>query len=327
MRALLAVVVVVAACGPTVKTARLHDTEPVSPREADARERVSHRRCNPSWGLAMLGLGQICYRKEAEGAVLASLTAVEVTAAVQASRRITVAPGDSKLEHPAVLLPLVALQDLWVYGLADTSIDRSLAAHKLYAPQDSLFELAVAPFNWEVVKRTDVWAGTLGMLALGIGVSVLVDEDLVNNFGDDANLFGESFSPETGYPLAGATFAGLFTHVAIAEETMFRGMLQSNLARRSGETKGWLYGSLIFGGAHAFNALALEGDERRDYLLYGLPFITTVGSFLGLSYRWNDYSLAPPVAIHFWYDFLLSATFFAMDPENSTLAAKVAIPF
>jgi len=226
-----------------------------------------------------------------------------------------------------VLLPLVALQDLWVYGLADTSIDRSLAAYNLYAPQDSMFELAVAPFNWEVVKRTDVWAGTLGMLALGIGVSALVDEELASNFGDDANLFGEMFSPQTGYPIAGAAYAGLFTHVAIAEEALFRGMLQSSMARRSGETRGWIYSALLFGGAHSFNAIGLEGNERRDYLLYGVPFITTVGSYLGLSYRWNDYSLAPPVAIHFWYDFLLSASFFAMDPENSTLAAKVAIPF
>jgi len=184
-----------------------------------------------------------------------------------------------------------------------------------------------APFNWNVLKKTDVWAGTLGMLVLGVGVSLLVDEDAAGNWGDDANVFGRDMDPELGYPLAALSFGGLFEHVAIAEETIFRGLLQSEFARRSGETRGWVIGSLVFGAAHALNVLALDAEDRREYLLYGLPFITSVGSYMGLSYRWNDYSLAPPVAIHFWYDFLLSATFFAMDPQRSPISAKVAIPF
>jgi hypothetical protein len=31
--------------------------------------------------------------------------------------------------------------------------------------------------------------------------------------------------------------------------------------------------------------------------------------------------------VHFWYDLLLSATFFAVDPQSSPLSAKVTVPF
>ena len=123
------------------------------------------------------------------------------------------------------------------------------------------------------------------------------------------------------------SFGGLFEHVAIAEEALFRGLAQSSFARSGGETRGWVIASLLFGAAHSFNAFTLEGSERTDYLKYAVPYITVVGSYLGLSYRWNDYSLAPPVAIHFWYDFLLTATFFAMDPQRSPISARVTIPF
>jgi hypothetical protein len=54
---------------------------------------------------------------------------------------------------------------------------------------------------------------------------------------------------------------------------------------------------------------------------------TTASSRLGLSYRWNRYSLAPSVAEHFWYDFLQSAVFFVIDPQHSPLSATLAFRF
>jgi len=315
------------ACGPTIRHARRHAMEPPTERELDAKQRLDNARCSPRWGLLMPGAGQYCFNKPGTGALLMGLTTGEIVTTGLAVRSIDVGPGESKIEHPAVATPLIALQDLWVYAYVDTALDQHLAARALFAPQDTLGELAWAPFNLEVLKQPDVWAGTLGMLALGVGVSLLVDEEAADNYGDDANLFGRDFSPAAGYPLAGLTFGGLFEHVAIAEESLFRGLAQSSFARSGGETRGWVVASLLFGAAHSFNAFTLEGSERTDYLKYGVPYITVVGSYLGLSYRWHDYSLAPPVAIHFWYDFLLTATFFAMDPQNSPISAHSAIPF
>ena len=103
--------------------------------------------------------------------------------------------------------------------------------------------------------------------------------------------------------------------------------MQSSLARGSGETRGWIYGSLAFGLVHSSNVLFMPADQRLSYLAVGVPFITLLGSYLGLAYRWSDYSLAPPVAIHFWYDFLVEAAGFVADPKNSPLAVTWGMPF
>jgi membrane protease YdiL (CAAX protease family) len=123
-----------------------------------------------------------------------------------------------------------------------------------------------------------------------------------------------------GYPLAFGIGAALFEHVAIAEETAFRGVLQSTWTRSYGETRGWVYGSLAFGLVHSTNIFFMQSNQRATYLLAGVPFITLLGSYLGLVYRQSGYSLEQPVAIHFWYDFLIEAVSFVGDPRNSPLA-------
>lgn len=160
-------------------------------------------------------------------------------------------------------------------------------------PQDTLGELVIAPWNLRVLSQPDVWVEILGATAVGIGVSLLVDERFdTSHLGEKANLFGHSFGRLSGYSLAGGIGVGLFEHVAIAEETLFRGMVQSRLARSLGETQGWLWGSLIFGGTHALNALFLPPDQRATYLAVGVPFITVLGSglgHLGSHDAWDEY--------------------------------------
>jgi hypothetical protein len=41
----------------------------------------------------------------------------------------------------------------------------------------------------------------------------------------------------------------------------------------------------------------------------------------------SQYSLAPSVAIHFWYDLLLETAAFFAGPKNSPLAVTWAMPF
>jgi membrane protease YdiL (CAAX protease family) len=270
----------------------------------------------------VLGLGQYCHHKDGEAAVLAIAGAAELGTGLLVGRR-----SDAGFEHPGSILPLIAFQDTWVAGVADMYIDRDLADHQLYAPTDTISELALAPFNWRVMKRPKVWAGLAAALAIGVGATLALEGSLPESTSDKVNLFGREVSPGVGYPAGAAAFAGLFTHVAPAEELLFRGVIQSEFSRRHGETLGWIEGSLVFGAIHAPNALAFEGEERRDYLVYGLPVITAIGSYLGYLYKDSGYSLAPPTAVHFWYDFLLSGTFFLLDPENSPLSASVGLRF
>jgi membrane protease YdiL (CAAX protease family) len=317
----LALIVLLAACGPAIHEARMSASEPPSERELDAAVRVAHASCGLGWHAVFPGIGQACLGKPREAAVLATLGAVELATGV------TVAVGQSDgVKHPGAAVPLVALQDTWLYSIMDATLDLERGRRLRYVPQDTLAELALAPWNPRVLAEPDVWAGILGTTALAIGATWIFDGIDTTNTGGRPNLFGHTLSRRVGYPLAGAIGLGTFEHVAIAEETTFRGEIQSTLARSYGETHGWLWGSLVFGGVHAANAIFMSSGDRVHYLTTSVPFITIVGSWLGLSYRWHHYSLAPSVAEHFWYDFLLSAVSFALDPQHSQLSANIAFP-
>lgn len=293
--------------------------------EEDARERLHNRRCSANWSYLpiVLGLGQYCHRKDQDAAILALAGAAELGTGVLVGRH-----SDLGFEHPGSTLSFVAFQDAWVIGVADVWIDRDLARGELYAPTDSLGDLLAAPFNIEVMQQAKVLAGLAVALAVGIGASLALAGDIPEiDPGQDTNVLGRDLKPHIGYPAGSLAFAGLFSHVAPAEELLFRGVVQSELARRHGETLGWIEGSLIFGAIHAPNAWTLPPEDRRNYLLYGLPVITAIGGYLGYLYKDSGYSLAPPTAVHFWYDFLLSATFFIIDPQDSALSAKLDLRF
>ena len=48
---------------------------------------------------------------------------------------------------------------------------------------------------------------------------------------------------------------------------------------------------------------------------------------MGGAYRAYGYSLQPPVAIHFWYDAVLTGMAFAFDPDDNPLSARIAFRF
>lgn len=314
------------ACGPAMRPARTSPEQAPSDRELASAARVRDADCGPAMNIILPGIAQMCQGRTVEGAVLMSVGVAELGTGVAVG--LGREEGVEGFSHPGAVIPLVAYQNLWGASYVDAVFEEQRAERMLYVPEDTLGELVIAPFNVNVMGQLDVWLGTLGILAAGIGISALVDENLTTtNIGDDANIFGRDFPPESGYPLAGGIGAALFSHVAIGEEMFFRGMLQSHMSRETDPTSGWIGASVVFGVAHAPNSFALPSDQRGKYLALGVPFITLLGGYLGLSYRWHDYSLAAPVAIHFWYDLLLTATFFALDPQRSPLAASVTVPF
>jgi membrane protease YdiL (CAAX protease family) len=301
--------------------ARILREAPASEREVEARESVIHGTCDARYGVFFPGVGQLCRGHTAEGALILGLGVAELGTAIGAG----VAGGFSKT---AAQVPLLAFGDLLTLSVMDSALETQRAARLPYVPQESLSELARAPFSLEVMSKPAVWGGILGTLAAGLLVSRALGGPLdTQHFGKRPVLFGREFNSAVGYPLAGAIGVGLFEHVALAEEMAFRGLLQSTWTRSSGEQRGWIYGSVAFGLVHASNILFLPSDQRLTYLAVGVPFITLLGSYIGMAYRWSGYSLGPPVAIHFWYDFLLEAMAFVVDPKNSPLAMTWAVPF
>jgi membrane protease YdiL (CAAX protease family) len=331
-------------CAIPVRTARLEPTTPLSEQqgqtalkqqapteiEAQAAQRLDTASCSPAWSWLMPGLGQLCMGKTGEGAALSALAVTEIGAAIALANADL--PGTSDSGFSPQTLPLVGLQNLWFYSVADIYLEEDRAEQLPFTPQDTLGELVAAPFNLEVLESPDVWGGILATTAAAFAFSALMSSSTDTPTGEPISdqtpqYFGQEMPAGAAYPLAFATGTALFSHVAIGEEAVFRGIVQSSLARNQGEWAGWAWSSLIFGAIHIPNATVMPAGQRQDYLLYSVPFITAVGSYLGLSYKWSGYSLSHPVAVHFWYDFLLSAAQYAVSPGDSPIGMTYTLPF
>lgn len=308
--------------------ARISAVSPPTPLESIGDGRATMARCNGLlWALAWPGLGQICNGKTTEGAVLASLALLEAGAATGVYVGYARHDDGDPFQHPGVMLPLVAMQDLWVYGMADAYLDRQRALHLPLTPRDSLTDLVLAPFDIEVMARPSVWAGILGTVGAALLLSQLTDSSFdVRRPQRRPTMFRRQISGSVAYPTGAAVSTALFTHVAIAEETIFRGVVQSSVARSHGAWSGFAVASLAFGATHLANLLVVEPRDRYTYATRDVPFITAIGSYLGLTYMWNDYSLAAPVAVHFWYDLLLSMAQLLWDSEHELFQVNFALP-
>ncbi len=314
------------ACSVPIRQARLDPAAAPTATEIDAADRVRNRTCGTTVGFLWPGIGQACLGRPEEAALLATMAGAELGAGVAA---LVVIPAESQtgdiLSGSGRGVAIIGVQNLWMYSLSRSALDLQLAQWKPYAPQDTLGEMVIAPFNVQVLKRPAVFGGILGLTGAAIALNALGSEPVQRG---PPNFFGATVPDAAGYPLAAGLGTVLFQHVAIGEEIAFRGLLQPELVRlTNNEHAGWALASLAFGGVHATNALALPAEERLGYLLFAVPYITLTGSWLGLASRWSGYSLAPPIAIHFWYDFALSATVFVMDPEHNTFSARLAVPF
>jgi hypothetical protein len=310
-----------AGCVP-VATARTSADEELRAREADAKERLANKRCALGLAWAFPGVGQICANEPKEGAVLASLAVAEGGLA------ITSLATDERATQG---ITVVTLQDLWVYSITKVTIDRDLAERKEYAPEDTLGELALAPFNGRVMRRPELWAGLPLAIAAGVAVGAILDGPGHRDyhfFRDAPRLFGQPVAAGAAYPLAAATYAFEMEQVAIAEETLFRGQFQSQLARACGEACGWAVGAAAFGGLHAFNALFIDDPgEKKRYLAVGVPFLVLMGQYIGAIYWGEGYTLTGSVAAHFWYNMAISMIGYAADPRGSPVSGSFAFRF
>jgi len=295
--------------------------DPPTDREQEAAARFADRNCKPPLAAFYPGLGHLSCGKPSEGKALVAAGSLELAGALAGA----IGRGP---DSAAAQLPLLAFSDLLVASTFDLVLDSQRAERLVYTPPEDLPGLFTAPFDPHVLRDPLVWGGIAGSLAAGLLVSRVVDGPLnTDGLGQEPVLFGARMHDSVGYPLAGALGTALFVQVAAAEEMAFRGVLQSGWARTEGETAGWAYASLTFGLVHAGNLPFVERSARLKYLYAGVPFITLLGSYLGLAYRYGGYRLSKPTAVHFWYDFLLEAIGFVGDPKHSPLSAGIGLRF
>jgi membrane protease YdiL (CAAX protease family) len=243
---------------------------------------------------------------------------------------VSLSGGSSSAKVPIGLALATTGQNLWFYSIFDAYRDARVArgdeGYDIPITRESLDELFTAPFRPSVLKSPWFWAGVPAMLAVGIGVSYAVDRGTSSGPTpptifevDDVNVLGKNFSPGAGFALGNAYFAALFSSVGVGEEALFRGVIQTELEERWG-LPGVAVASALFGAIHITNFK----DART--IAIAIPTLSVLGAALGMAYRHSDHKLATSTAMHFWYDFLLSAASFAIDPQNQPFAVQYARP-
>lgn len=303
---------------------------------------AAHRRLWP-WrkrpgmaaGLSLLcpGCGQL-YLGQREGFAYLGATAALLGTSVALLRD---QPAIS-LDEPArsarvpIAIPLaITAQNLWFYSIFDAYRDarvlRGDAGYRHPITREGLGELASAPFRPKVLASPWVWAGVPLALGAGLAASWLASrggeaEGAPTIFDvREVNVLGRSFSRGPGFAAGSAYYAALFVPVGVGEEALFRGVIQTELEERFGTWGGLAAASAIFGAVHVFNFL----DDPRSAAI-AVPVITVLGSSMGLAYIRTGHRLETSVAMHFWYDFLLSAAAFAADPQHQPFVVQFASP-
>ncbi len=238
-------------------------------------------------------------------------------------------------------MPLVILgQNIWFYSVYAAYRDARLMQRDIgYAhpmTDEGLAELSTAPFRPSVLARPWFWAGLPVMVAGGVGLSALLSEGGFTGrrtlFGGagPVRAFGARRDPAEAFALGEAWFAGLFLPVAVGEEALFRGVLQTGLSEELGDGPGLALSSVIFGATHLTN-FAPDGPSEDGGLKIGevlavVSWITLSGAYMGYASQRTDRRLETSVALHFWYNFMLSTVGFLADPDRQPFAFSVTLP-
>lgn len=312
---------------PALQRSAAVDPDPQTRALADrARQRLSAWRKRPGTaaGLGLLcpGCGHLYLGKTVEGGAYFGVTATLLGSALVSLRgqEIRLDGTAESAKVPTGLLLATTAQNLWFFSIFDAyrsaRVARDDAGYKHRITRESLGDLVSAPFRPSVLKSPWVWIGVPAALIAGIAVSYAIEGDDLENTPsifdvDKVNVFGRRFSRGAGFAAGSAFYAGLFASVGVGEEALFRGVIQTELEERFGSTGGLIAASAIFGAVHAFNFLDDPGT-----IAVAVPVITVLGTGLGLAYQRTGHKLSTAVAMHFWYDFLLSVTAFAVDPTH-----------
>jgi membrane protease YdiL (CAAX protease family) len=239
-------------------------------------------------------------------------------------------PADPTLgpDDPIGLQLLLAAQNVWFYGVfasyRDARALRPDLRYRVPVSGEGLGDLASAPFRGSVLSRPWVWAGVPVAVGAALGLTAIVESGLGGRrtlFDDGGvNFLGQTYDRGPGIALGELYFATMFVPVAVGEEGLFRGTLQPVLRERAGTTAGWALTSALFGAAHIPNYLG----EDPGTAAAAVSYITVLGGYLGAASIGTGGALSTPVAIHFWYDFLLSTALFVADPDHQPFVAGIS---
>jgi membrane protease YdiL (CAAX protease family) len=285
---------------------------------APKREASVPRQMTPAilWSL-LPGGGHFYLGDPATGITYATLTGIFLATGAEVTRRNDELGRDDELNVPSIVG-----QKVWEYSVFTTFREAARRAGvDLRAegfddtPTSSLL---LAPFDPDQFLRWPV----LGAALLGVAGAALAHDDEGGRLNDvtRARMLGSDFDRDDATALYMGSAFLVSLGAGTAEEGLFRGALQPILQDRWGRTAGLWATSGIFGAAHI-----VGGDGGPN--VGGALFATAAGAYLGWLYNRDGNRLAGPIAAHFWYDFMLFAASWALDPDDTPFGFGVDFEF
>jgi len=269
------------------------------------------------WSL-LPGGGEFYLGNTGAGVSYAALTATFLVAGAEVQRR-----NDELGIKDEVNVPELIGEKVWEYSIFSTYRDAMAAqgvdlraAHLDDTPTSTLL---TAPFNPDYAFRWPVIAAAV--LGAADGAITSRDHQLrgIRDV-DTAHMFGSTFNRDQASALYAVSDFGVSLGAAAAEEGLFRGILQTELQGRWGQTGGLWAAAGTFGAAHI---VAPDGSFNPG----GVLFASAAGAGLGWLYNHDDNRLGTPIAAHFWYDFMVFAASWVVQPDNNGFGFKVDFRF
>jgi len=189
---------------------------------------------------------------------------------------------------------------------------------KILKDLSSLSDLALSPFRRENLKNP--WVIGFALLGAGVNYAIVRLDEKNRDYSDirSVQILGSRFNRETGLAAYSAYWIPVSLGAGVSEETIFRGMIQTEWEDRWGKKRGLLASSALFGAAH-YNG---SGESVPNMLFAG-----AAGLFLGWRFQERDYKLSESIAEHFWFNLFAGVTLYLAAPEDNPLGAKVEWSF
>ena len=287
------------------------------PRQS--REPTPARQMTPAllWSL-LPGGGHFYLGDPVTGATYATLTAAFLVTGAEVQRR-----NDELGREDEVNVPSIIGEKVWEYSIFTTFRESARQAGvdlRAEGFDDTpTAALLLAPFAPDQFLRPAVFGAAL----LGIAGAALSADDREGGRLNDverARMLGSEFDRDDATTLYGLSSLGVALGAGAAEEGLFRGVLQPILQDQWGRTAGLWAASGMFGAAHL---AGVDGQLNVE----GVLFATAAGAYFGWMYNHDGNRLAGPIAAHFWYDFMVFAASWALDPDDTPFGFGVDYEF
>lgn len=286
---------------------------------AQAREPSAARQMTPAilWSL-LPGGGHFYLGNVGTGLTYATLTTAFLATGVEVQRR-----NDALNREDEVNVPWIVGEKVWEYSVFSTF--RSAAERAGVDLRAAGFDdtptpqLLLAPFDPDQFLRPTVFGAAL----LGAAAAAIAAHDRERGRLNDvtrARMLGSDFDRDDATALYAASALGVSLGAGVAEEALFRGVLQTILQDQWGRSGGLWAASGVFGAAHL---AGVDGELNVG----GALFATGAGAYFGWMYNRDGNRLAAPIAAHFWYDFMIFATSWALEPDDTPFGFRVDFEF